>query len=1015
MIDFAEFLAEVSGLEADGTRAAGIPPRAPYPWQREFAQACLAGSPPAVIGVPTGAGKTTAVDALVWALAGQLVRGGRRTTGVRIVWAIDRRILVDEVHEHTTRLARRLDRALVDPGDPLHEAAAALTALSGGRPLVATRWRGGLGRRAELHGPLQPEVITSTVAQVGSRLLFRGYGVGRRSLAVAAGLAASDTTLCLDEAHLAGPFRQTVAGVTKMQAEDDGGLGLPALRLIELTATPPDDGGDAILLGEEDKAQLGPRWLGAKSASLVAPAGDKEDDRVKALVAECLDLLAGGAGTLACVVNTVARARRVWAALKAKLSDDVDLGLLVGPQRQADREGFLNAARRGVLFDGATPEQPLVVVATQTFEVGLDVDVEALVTESASSSALVQRLGRLNRAGRSTGRAVIVRDADSWLYGEDEARAWAWLESRQGPDGRIDVSVAALHDDAGRPVPADASSAPQLTREVVERLAQTSPVPHRWGDPDIESFLKGAASDPSADVELCWRSDLRLDAVEEGGIDYSKMLIELVPPDSRELLRLNVVNATSLIGGLLGGSAPAARAALADTDVDGETGIKGAVKVGGAGDDRPGFLVFRHGEIKVGGGADGGVAVDEIAPGDVVVLPIGAGGCDEFGLNPRAARATDVAPDTGEAEGGPTAIRLTPGAIRAATRRGRAPDRGVVGICRQAERALAADSDRLRRRQRLAKLVDALAALLPGHDALATLSRRLGEGEDLTLSLVGIGPVDSDGTPLLEAFEEDEVEEDRAPENVTGDPEGDETEEWEATPLERAWVLLVGGTQAAEELDRGAPADPTPPTISDHDLAVRRQVEEYVRCLDLAPGVKDSLLFAALTHDLGKADPRFQDFLHGGRGALGAVPIAKSVFGTRDPKASRVARKVAGLPGDFRHEVESVAIVADAARHDDLVAADLDLDLVLACIGGHHGRGLPVPPAAAGDGKAPRPFRAAVGGAFGTASGDGLDGWDHGEWLERYWRVIDRYGAWGFSYLLGVLILADRLVSSRGE
>lgn len=1013
MIEFAEFLAEVSGLGPDGARPGGAVPRIPYPWQEEFARACLDGSPPAVVGVPTGSGKTTAVDALVWALAGQLVEGGRRTLGVRIVWAIDRRILVDEVHEHASRLCRRLDRALVDADDPLHEMAAALADLSGGRPLIASRWRGGLDERVELQGPLQPEVITSTVAQIGSRLLFRGYGVGRRSLSVAAGLSAYDTTVCLDEAHLADPFRQTVEGVTEMQAEEGPGLGPPALRLIELTATPRVRGGEAVLLGEEDKARLGPRWKGQKSARLVTPAGDREDDRVKALVAECLDRLAEGASTLACVVNTVARARRVWSALKAKLSDDVDLGLLIGPQRQADREGFLNAVRRRVLFGGEAPERPLVVVATQTFEVGLDVDVEALVTESASSSALVQRLGRLNRAGKSVGTAVIVRDADSWLYREDEARAWAWLESRRDQDGNVDVSVAAMHDDPERPDPAKLSDAPLLTREVVERLIQTSPIPNKWGDPDIESFLKGATSDPTADVEICWRSDLRLDAIEDGGVDYSKMLIELARPDSRELLRLNVLNTRSLLRGLLGESTTVGRAALVDADVEGETGIKAAVESGPAGNDSPGFLVIRHDEIKVGAGVDGDIAVDEIAPGDLVVLPTEVGGCDDFGLDPRAKKATDVAPDSGGLGENATAIRLTPGAIKAATQLKRVPQKGVDRACRQAERALVEVTGRSRRQERLARLVDDLSERLPEHKALGELSRRLEEGEGLILSLRGIGPMESDGTPVLEPFEEGDFEQEDV--EAEGAVDGDGQVDQEDQPLERAWVLRVGKMQLADELDRAALPDPTPPTVQNHNLAVRRQVEEYVDRLDLSPRVRDSLAFAAATHDLGKADPRFQDFLHGGRGVLGATPIAKSIFGTRDPKASRVARKVAGLPSDFRHEVESVAIVADAARRDDFAALDIDIDLVLACVGSHHGLGLPVPGVAAADGRPAQPFRAAVNGTFGTASGDGLGGWDQGEWLERYWRVIDRYGAWGFSYLLGVLILADRAVSSRGE
>lgn len=1004
MIEFPQFLAEVSGLEPDGTRPSTATPRAPYRWQETFAQACLAGNPPRVVGVPTGSGKTTAVDALVWALAAQVAGGGKRTLGVRVVWAIDRRILVDEVHEHASRLCRRLDLALLDPGDPLHETAAALASLSGDRPLLATRWRGGLDERPELQSPLQPEVITSTVAQIGSRLLFRGYGVGRRSLSLAAGLAACDTTICLDEVHLADPFRQTTERIVAMQGEkgsrDDD---LPALRLVELTATPRDEDAGSIGLSDDDKRQLGPRWQGTKSARLVTPESDKEGDRIKALVAECLDLLAADATTLACVVNTVARARRVWSTLKAKLGDGADLGLLIGPQRQADRDRFLSSARRSVLFDGATPEKPLVVVATQTFEVGLDVDVEALVTESASSSALVQRLGRLNRTGRSTGTAVIVRDSDSWLYREDEKLAWAWLESRQGASGEIDVSVAALHDDPDRPAaPTKPSDAPLLTEDVVAHLVQTSPIPHRWCDPDVESFLKGAASDPTADVEICWRSDLRLDAVEEGGIDYSKMLVKLVPPDRRELLKLNVLNARSLLAALLNRSdAAAARTALSDVDVEGEAAVK--VAPAPAGDDSSvQFLVARHGEIHSGAAhaGDDVLAVGEIAPGDLLILPAKMGGCDDFGLNPQADKATDVGPDVDRtANGLPSAIRLTPGALKAAT----APRAGVDSACGHAWKSLGEHSNRSRRAEVLRHLVAKLTKLMPQHPALAELAQRLEEDEDQPLSLRLLGPVEADGTPSLQPFEEEEGD------DVSG---ADEDEE---QALTRGWVLVLGEAGAADELERAALEKPSPPTLAEHNLSVRHQLEEYTKRLDLPPQVRDSLLLAAATHDLGKADPRFQDFLHGGRAPLGATPIAKSDFGTRDPRTSRLAAKVSGLPTGFRHEVESVAIVADAARQSGAFVRNLDLDLVLACVSGHHGLGLPFPEVAIASDRAARPFGAEVDGVVGVASGDGLDGWDHGEWLERFWGVIDRYGPWRFCYLLGLLILADRVVSSKGD
>ena len=70
---------------------------------------------------------------------------------------------------------------------------------------------------------------------------------------------------------------------------------------------------------------------------------------------------------------------------------DVDpqrVSLLVGPQRAWERES------------GRLQEvEPLFYVATQTIEVGVDLDLCSLITDLAPGSALAQRAGRLNRRG----------------------------------------------------------------------------------------------------------------------------------------------------------------------------------------------------------------------------------------------------------------------------------------------------------------------------------------------------------------------------------------------------------------------------------------------------------------------------------------------------------------------------------------------------------------------------------------------------------------------------------------
>lgn len=1007
MIGFADYLEAVHAGK-----------RAPYPWQQRLADRCAGGEPPAVIAVPTGTGKTTTIDALLWALAHQAdLPAAGRTVGVRIVWAIDRRILVDEVHDHALTLAAKLAEAQDSTSHPLHEMAQRLARLAGGGPpLVATRWRGGIHDPTERREAFQPEIITSTVAQIGSRLLFRGYGIGERSLAMAAGLAAVDSTICLDEAHLAEPFRQTV-DVIKRTRSDEETLPLPPLRLITITATPTAEAGEVIHLTEDDRDVLAPRLEAPKEATLVEPASDR--DRESLLADSVVEHLSCGAPTVACVVNTVHRARRVFEKLQARLKKDeeTDLALLIGPQRPADRS-LIFEQHRAVLLNGQAPSKPLVLVATQTFEVGLDADVASMVTESASATALIQRLGRLNRRGLPgrRGQATIVRDPDRWLYAADEPLAWEWLCGLEGPDGKIDVSVAALDQERSRPAPQSSAWAPALTSQIVDLLVQTAPRPAPWAEPDIEVFMRGVDADPAADVSVCWRSDLRerrTDATE-----YRDMLLTLVPPQRQELLSLSLTGARALISARYPGASSASAAskiALADADVEGETPGQQAPDPGNENQGVP-FWVLRRNEVVEGtlGDNDEGRLADSrsLRPGDVLILPTAAGGADEHGLAPRSPEATDVAQDL-RPDRSPPRVRITPEALAAADGPDLPPTdwAKIATWCRHAERQVSSAQNAASRREIVANLVQRLSGQLPDHPGLQLLGPGTLEDDGYTLALRGIGAVDGGDEVDL-----DDDLEDGPPGSLSDalDPGAEGWVDPEASQSdERAWVLLPIPRGSRDQLERPSEDPMPPPTIDEHAWAVHDHLESSLECIDLPSQVREALLVAAKAHDHGKADPRVQAFYRRGRHVIGATPIAKSEFGTRDPKMSRIARWIARLPRDLRHEVSSVAVLAGALSKES-ERDQQDTDLALHLVGTHHGLGRAIPSVPAGGAPA-RVFQVQAAGIEGSARGDTSDGWDDGAWLERFWRVIARYGPWGTAYLEALLMLADRGVSSKGS
>jgi CRISPR-associated endonuclease/helicase Cas3 len=111
----------------------------PFPWQERLARRVAETGWPKVLDLPTGSGKTAALDVAVFALA--LDAGRRpRSAPLRIVYVVDRRTIVDQAHER----ARRIQSALLDSKDDVVTAVRErLAQYSGGAPLRIAQLRGG--------------------------------------------------------------------------------------------------------------------------------------------------------------------------------------------------------------------------------------------------------------------------------------------------------------------------------------------------------------------------------------------------------------------------------------------------------------------------------------------------------------------------------------------------------------------------------------------------------------------------------------------------------------------------------------------------------------------------------------------------------------------------------------------------------------------------------------------------------------------------------------------------------
>jgi len=501
--------------------------RSPFPWQMRLARQVTESEWPATVAIPTGMGKTATIDIAIWNLARQIATcdSSRRTAPTRTWYVVNRRLLVDAAFERATTIAEALrqpdsatDRLSGAQREALHAASAAMKSLGGeARPLHIARLRGSaeLGQRPP--SPAHPSVILATLPMFASRLLFRGYGSSVGMHPVDAALAGVDCLVLLDEAHLAEPLVRLMDAARECDFGDPAVL-LPVSRarpiLVELTATSRSRG-ERFTLNTEDRSHhaIAQRLRAPKPTYHRGTKRERRADDLAAQAREEIGLSPRSAGVIFC--NAPETARRVLSALAQSTRvgqvpslAGADVVLLTG--RMREREAAVARARIldpqiGAPTDrdrAAARERPFVVVATQTLEVGADVDFDWLVTESAGRRAIVQRFGRLNRIGEIFNpRAVIVHSIDEEehpLYNREPAEIWRTLESRTEP---IDLSPEMISTVLGEPDDVPPRAAALLPDHLWEYAKTSYPEP---GEPPVELFYEPIALE--FDVSVCWRA-----------------------------------------------------------------------------------------------------------------------------------------------------------------------------------------------------------------------------------------------------------------------------------------------------------------------------------------------------------------------------------------------------------------------------------------------------------------------------------------------------------------------------
>jgi CRISPR-associated endonuclease/helicase Cas3 len=629
--------------------------------------------------------------------------------------------------------------------------------------------------------------------------------------------------------------------------------------------------------------------------------------------------------------------------------------MLCGQVRPIDIE-LLEERYPGVFTPDGNPEID-VIISTQSLEVGVDLDLAGMVTELASGSALAQRAGRVNRRGQRENGPVTVfvpdspirTDISSGPYSSDElSKALDWLQRRAAdPSG---LAPWTLREDPPPPARQRRTLFQRPELGQVWHWARTSD--DLAAEPDLDLWLSDDL-EPDSTVGILVRRDLPddiADAIE---------LVKFLRPRTHEVFPVPLRTARqALADALHRARTPNPLATLT------------AILVRGDNISPLDWAASDNTASENTAGADNPTRPrtwPRIRPGDLVVLDattplFTAATRDDHRTPPVLVTGDEMRPYPADDVLEATAL----------LGRGLRPGEVVHRIELNKEATLAdrlalpsdPDAEPLDERATVLDWLDTEAADHMARAAAALLHTAADRQVDVVVQR------DSQDAPVR--------------------------------------VVIIDGRRAFadEDVRQEWTPNPNPIRLAAHQADVAERVVALAQRVGLPDDLRAALREAALHHDDGKADPRFQNRL----GARGPAPLAKShdlarpATNIRDlatPETIRRRPDRSGLPPRWRHEQRSVV---DAWP---VLPTELDRDLIARLIGTTHGHGRPWFPHTASDLLTPCD-------STDTQEIAALL-FDEGGWDELIEDTQLRYGVWGCAYLEALLRAADGQISAEGR
>jgi len=456
----------------------------PFYWQEQLYERLMKGDLPDACDIPTGLGKTNVMAVWLIALADQIGHP-ERTLPLRLVYVVDRRVIVDQATTEAEELIERLVKVRESESGPIRRIADRLaeSSLAGRESVVAlSTLRGQMAdNRKWCLDPSQPAIIVGTVDMIGSRILFSGYGkVGLNHRSLQAGLLGQDSLIVIDEAHLSPCFVDTQADIRQYV---DQYRSIRPFHVMSLSATLTNRG-QILGLDEARECQnlIAAKRLNASktlemikynlldASSTEKPLSPKEVQRelVEKMVARALEYEdyppEAPAKSIIIFASTVRLVNEITSQLRAtiverevakreasdskmrrKIEEETDNRILklTGEMRGQERDRLVKTDK----FKSFDPNRQRdllgatrYLIATSCAEVGVNLDADHGICDLSTLDSMIQRIGRINRFGDVTSTVTVMVDESALTATQSDQELIRQLESEVD---KLQLSIAA--------------------------------------------------------------------------------------------------------------------------------------------------------------------------------------------------------------------------------------------------------------------------------------------------------------------------------------------------------------------------------------------------------------------------------------------------------------------------------------------------------------------------------------------------------------------------------------------